>query len=99
VIKGFSQKKGVNYFDTYSPVTKIATIRIIVGLATIHGLLVHWMNMKEASLNGNLVEEIYMYRVEGYTTPRQERIKHASLGNLFTAFNKSLNSGMKNLIA
>ena len=41
VIRGFDQKKGINYFDTYSPVTKITTIRTLIALATIFDLVVH----------------------------------------------------------
>ena len=47
-ILGASQKKGVDYFHTYSLVTKIATIRTLVTLAAIHGLVVHQMDVKIA---------------------------------------------------
>ncbi|XP_019256415.1 PREDICTED: uncharacterized protein LOC109234819 [Nicotiana attenuata] len=38
VITGFNQKKDIDYYDTYSPVTKIATIRTLVAVAAIHNL-------------------------------------------------------------
>lgn len=60
VVKGNTQKKDIDYFDTYSPVTKITTIRALIALASIHGLLVHKMDVKTAFLNGDLKEEIYM---------------------------------------
>ena len=41
VIRDFNQNKGVDYFDTYSLVTKIATIRTLIALAAIHDLVVH----------------------------------------------------------
>ena len=41
VKRGFNQKKRVDYFDKYLPVTKIATIRTLVALAAIHDLIVH----------------------------------------------------------
>ena len=41
VIRGFDQKKGINYFDTYSPITKITTIKTVVALVVIHSLVVH----------------------------------------------------------
>ena len=65
VIRGFHQKKGINYFDTYSPVTKIATIRSLIALAAIFDLTVHQMDVKTAFLNGDLEEEIYMTQPEG----------------------------------
>ena len=60
-------KKGVDYFDTYSPVTKIATIRTLVALTAIHGLVVHQIDVKTIFLNGDLEEEIYMTQPEGCT--------------------------------
>ncbi|XP_070054862.1 uncharacterized protein [Nicotiana tomentosiformis] len=60
VFRGFNQKKGIDYFDTYSLVTKIATIRTRVALAAIHNLVIHQMDVKTAFLNGDLEKEIYM---------------------------------------
>ncbi|XP_076908286.1 putative mitochondrial protein AtMg00820 [Bidens hawaiensis] len=48
VIRGFTQKEGIDYFDTYSPVTKITTIRSLIVLASIHDLVVHQMDVKIA---------------------------------------------------
>jgi len=72
VIRGFDQRKGINYFDTYSPVTKIATIRVLIALAAIYDLIVHQMDVKTAFLNGDLEEEIYMTQAEGCELPGQE---------------------------
>ena len=63
MISGFDQKKNVDYFDTYSPVTKIATIRTLIALAAIYDLVVHQMDVKTAFLN-YLEEEIYMTQPE-----------------------------------
>ena len=71
VIRGFNQNKGVDYFDTYSPMTKIATIRTLIALAAIHDLVVHQMDVKTAFLNGDLEEEIYMTQLEGFVVPSQ----------------------------
>ena len=72
VIRGFDQKKGIDYFDTYSPVTKIATIRSLIALAAIFDLVVHQMDVKIAFLNADLEEEIYMTQPEGCEVPGQE---------------------------
>ena len=72
VIRGFDQRKGIDYFDTYSPVTKIATIRSLIALAAIFDLVVHQMDVKTAFLNGDLEEEIYMTQLEGCEVPGQE---------------------------
>ena len=72
VIKGYTQKYGVDYFDTYSPVTKIATIRVLFALASSHKMLVHRMDVKTTFLNGDLNEEIYMEQPKGFVIPGQE---------------------------
>ena len=59
VAKGYTQKKDLNYFDTYSPVTRITSIRVLIALASIHNLLIHQMDIKTAFLNGDLERNIY----------------------------------------
>ena len=60
LVRGNNQKKNIDYFDTYSLVTKVATIRALIALTLLHGLLVHQIDMKTTFLNGDLEEEIYM---------------------------------------
>ena len=60
VAKGYTQKEGEDYFDTYSPVARMTTIRVLLFLAASHDLLVHHMDIKITLLNGELEEEIYM---------------------------------------
>ncbi|KAD3641087.1 hypothetical protein E3N88_30311 [Mikania micrantha] len=72
VIKGFRQKEGFDYFDTYSPVTRITSIRLVLAIAALRNLEVHQMDVKTAFLNGDLEEEIYMEQPEGFSAPGQE---------------------------
>ncbi|CAM8997570.1 unnamed protein product [Rhodiola kirilowii] len=72
VIQGFRQKYGMHYFDTYAPVARISTIRLLIALASIHKLLVHQMDVKTAFLNGDLEKEIYMKQLEGFIMSGQE---------------------------
>ena len=72
VVKGYIQKKGLDYFDTYSPLTKITSIRMLIALATVHDLKIHQMDVKTAFLNGELEEEIYMEQPEGFVVPGKE---------------------------
>ena len=53
-VKGFRQKEGLDYFDTYSPVTRITSIRMFIALAAVYGLEIHQMNVKAVFLNGEL---------------------------------------------
>ena len=72
VIKGYRQKEGLDYFDTYYPVTRITSIKMILSIAALRNLEVHQMDVKTAFLNGDLEEEIYMEQLEGFSTPGQE---------------------------
>ena len=73
VIKGYKQKEGLDYFDTYSPVTRISSIRMLIAITAIHNLEIHQMDVKTAFLNGDLNEEIYMEQPEGFLFPGQEK--------------------------
>ena len=72
VAKGFTQKKGIDYFDIYSPVFRITTIKILIALASIHNLVIHQIDVKTVFLNGDLDEEIYMEQPEGFIVKGQE---------------------------
>lgn len=72
VAKGFTQKYGLDYFDTYAPVARIATIQVLIALASIHNLVIYQMDVKTAFLNGELDEDVYMEQLEGFVVPGQE---------------------------
>ena len=69
VVKGFRQTEGVDYFDTYAPVSRKTSIRIVIALAALFDLEIHQMDVKTAFLNGELEEEIYMEQPEGFVVP------------------------------
>nr|KAJ0217072.1 hypothetical protein LSAT_V11C300142760 [Lactuca sativa] len=72
VIQGFRQKEAIDFFDTYAPIARISTIRLLLALAAIHNLVIHQMDVKTAFLNGDLDEEIYMKQPEGFVMPGNE---------------------------
>ena len=41
IAKGYKQKEGLDYFDTYSPVTRITSIRMLIAIAALHNLEIH----------------------------------------------------------
>ena len=73
VIKGYRQQEGLDYFDTYSLVTRITSIRLIIAIAALRYLEIHQMDVKTVFLNGDLEEEIYMDQPEGCIAPGHER--------------------------
>ena len=72
VAKGYTQKEGEDYFDTYSPVARLTTIRVLISLAASHGLLIHQTDVKKVFLNGELKEEIYMDQPDGFVPKGEE---------------------------
>ena len=48
VVKGYKQKEGLDNFDTYFPLTRITSIRILIALAAVHDLKINKMDVKIA---------------------------------------------------
>src|SRR5579871_5678832 len=67
VARGFSQVYDIDYMDTYAPVAKLTTYRIIFALAALEQWEVHGMDVITAFLLGKLDEDIYMMQPEGFT--------------------------------
>jgi transposase InsO family protein len=67
VIKGFAQRQGIDYTQTFSPVARSGTIRSIVAVAANEGMELLQFDVSTAFLYGQLEEEIYMEQPEGYT--------------------------------
>ena len=59
-------------FDTFAHVTRIASIRVLFALASIHKLMIHQMDIKTTFLNRELEEKIYMEQPEGCVTKKNE---------------------------
>ena len=71
VAQGFLQVPGVDYFDMYAPVAKLASIHTVLALAARQDLELHQVDIKGAYLNGELTdgECIYMRQPPGYGDP------------------------------
>jgi len=72
VAKGFLQKEGVDYTETFAPVAKFTSIRVLLALAAQHDWEIHQMDVKTAFLHGDLDVDIYMRQPEGFAEPGKE---------------------------
>src|SRR5882757_4386648 len=84
VAKGFTQIEGVDFDETFSPVARFESLRLLLALAALEDWEIHQMDVKSVFLHGVLDEEIYMEQPQGFITPRTEtkvcRLKKAIYG-------------------
>jgi hypothetical protein len=72
VVKGFQQKQGIDFDEIFSPVVKMMSIRVVLGLVASLDLELEQMDVKTAFLHGDLDEEIYMEQPDGFKVPKKE---------------------------
>ena len=66
VAKGFHQTPGVDFSETYSPVIKPSTIRVVLALAVQQGWDIRQLEVNNAFKNGHLQEDVYMSQPKGF---------------------------------
>ena len=74
VAKGYAQKYGIDYNDTFAPVVRFASVRSLLAYAVQKNMVIHQMDVVTAFLNGHLKEEVYMQQPEGFIKPGQEHL-------------------------
>jgi hypothetical protein len=84
VARGFSQKEGVDYEETFAPVARYSSIRAVLSIASEMGWSIHQMDVKTAFLNGVIEEEVYIEQPQGFEVHDREthvcRLKKALYG-------------------
>ncbi|CAI7927925.1 unnamed protein product [Closterium sp. NIES-54] len=67
VAQGFTQRQGVDYFQTFSPTPKMTTLRVLLHVAAQRDYELHSLDFNTAFLQGSLHEEIWLHRPPGFT--------------------------------
>jgi hypothetical protein len=84
VARGFFQKEGIDYEETFSPVARYTSIRTIIALAAKMKWKLHQMDVKTAFLNGVIEEEVYIEQPQGFEVEDRKshvyRLKKALYG-------------------
>ena len=74
VAKGFTQREGIDYNETFSPVSCKDSFRIIMALVAHYNLELYQMDVKTTFLNGDLNENVYIAQPKGFFVERKERM-------------------------
>ena len=70
VAKGYTQVSGLDYTDTFSPVVKATTVRVVLSIVVTNKWPLRQLDVKNDFLNGTLIEHVHMEQPSGYIDPR-----------------------------
>jgi Reverse transcriptase (RNA-dependent DNA polymerase) len=65
----YTQHEGIDYFETFNPVVKLATIRVVLSIALSQGWSLHQLDVNNVFLHGDLEETIYMEHPSRFVDP------------------------------
>ena len=95
VVQGFNQKEGIDYEETFSPVVRLDSLRVVLTNAAKDKLKLQQFDVKTAFLNGDLEEEIYMKQPQGFSDGSSKVCRHIEA---YMAASNQQDIGIKDLI-
>jgi hypothetical protein len=72
VVKGYAQRRVIDYDDVFAPVARLDSVRLLIALAAQEGWEVHHLDVKSAFLNGELKDEVFVQQPAGFVETREE---------------------------
>jgi hypothetical protein len=72
VVKGYSQRQGIDYEEVFAPVARLEAVRLLLALAAHENWEIHHMDVKSAFLNGDLNEEVFVLQPPGFVRTGRE---------------------------
>ena len=86
MLRGFKSKQGVYFDDIFSPMVKMTTLHLVLGLVAIEDMELIQMDVKTIFLHVDLDEDVYMKQLEGFVI----KLEHPTKGELFCRLKKAL---------
>ena len=84
VAQGYSQIEGIDFEETFAPVARLESIRLLLSISCVYKFKLHQMDVKSAFLNGYLHEEVFVEQPKGFVDPHHPshvyRLKKALYG-------------------
>ena len=84
VTKGYTQQYDSDYYDSFSPVAKIAFVRLLLSMAAMHSWPLFQLDIKNVFLHGDLIEEAYMEQPPGFIAQGESslvcKLRHSLYG-------------------
>lgn len=74
VVKGYSQKEGIDYEETFAPIAKLDTIRMLISIATNKHWMIHRLDVKSTFLNGELKTKVCLEQTKGFVQKGKENL-------------------------
>ena len=71
VAQGYTQVEGIHFDETFAPVARLESIRILLAIVSHLNFKLYQMNVKSAFLNGMLQEEVYVKKPKGFVDPHR----------------------------